>query len=126
MKRKGCIFMSESSSANCAYRYTVKRGDSFYLIAHRLGVSLRDLLDANPSIPPARLMVGDVLCIPYGEDVGVALTTQAFSSVYGQWVSVVLALALCVFAIATAFAAASPSPPPFPCCGALFSVFRSM
>lgn len=39
--------------------------------------------------------------IPYGEDVGVALTTQAFSSVYGQWVSVVLALALCVFAIAT-------------------------
>ena len=55
--------------ANCAYQYTVKRGDSFYLIAHRTGVSLRDLLDANPGIPPARLTVGDVLCIPYGEDV---------------------------------------------------------
>lgn len=61
--------MSESHSANCAYQYTVKRGDSFYLIAHRLGVSLRDLLDANPNIPPARLTVGDVLCIPYSEDV---------------------------------------------------------
>lgn len=61
--------MSESNAANCAYQYTVKRGDSFYLIAHRLGVSLRDLLDANPNIPPARLTVGDVLCIPYSEDV---------------------------------------------------------
>lgn len=39
--------------------------------------------------------------IPYGEDVGVALTTQAFSSVYGQWVSIALAFALCCFAIAT-------------------------
>ena len=49
----------------CRYRYTVKRGDSFYLIAQRQGVRLRDLLEANPDIPPARLMVGDVLCIPY-------------------------------------------------------------
>jgi len=54
-----------SDQGNCAYRYTVKRGDSFYLIAQRQGVQLRDLLEANPDIPPARLMVGDVLCIPY-------------------------------------------------------------
>ncbi|MBQ8653964.1 MAG: LysM peptidoglycan-binding domain-containing protein [Clostridia bacterium] len=52
----------------CAYEYTVKRGDSFYLIAHRLGVPLRDLLEANSDINPARLMVGDVLCIPMEED----------------------------------------------------------
>ena len=39
--------------------------------------------------------------IPYGEDVGVALTTQAFSSVYGGWVSILIAAALCCFAIAT-------------------------
>lgn len=39
--------------------------------------------------------------IPYGEDVGVALTTQAFACVYGDWVSVVIAAALCCFAIAT-------------------------
>lgn len=50
---------------NCAYLYTVRRGDSFYLIAQRLNVQLRDLLEANPTIPPARLMVGDKLCIPY-------------------------------------------------------------
>ncbi|MGN0747024.1 MAG: LysM peptidoglycan-binding domain-containing protein [Aristaeellaceae bacterium] len=52
----------------CAYEYTVRRGDSFYLIAHRLGVPLRDLLDANSDVNPARLMVGDVLCIPMEED----------------------------------------------------------
>lgn len=52
----------------CGYEYTVKRGDSFYLIANRLGVPLRDLLAANAEINPARLMVGDVLCIPMEED----------------------------------------------------------
>ena len=52
----------------CGYEYTVKRGDSFYLIANRLGVPLRDLLAANADINPARLMVGDVLCIPMEED----------------------------------------------------------
>ena len=49
---------------SCAYTYTVKRGDSFYLIARRLGVPLRDLMNANPDNHPARLMGGDELCIP--------------------------------------------------------------
>lgn len=39
--------------------------------------------------------------IPYGMDVGGALTTQSFASVYGGWVSVFLAAALVCFAIAT-------------------------
>ena len=39
--------------------------------------------------------------ILYGDDVGVVLTTQAFSSVYGGWVSILIAAALCCFAIAT-------------------------
>lgn len=52
----------------CGYEYTVRRGDSFYLIAQRLGIPLRDLLEANTDINPARLMVGDVLCIPMEED----------------------------------------------------------
>lgn len=51
----------------CAYEYTVKRGDSYYLISKRLGVPLRDLIAANPNINPARLTVGDVLCIPMAE-----------------------------------------------------------
>lgn len=65
----------------CAYEYTVKRGDSFYLIAHRLGVPLRDLLEANSDINPARLMVGDVLCIPMEEDDRVTEPTPSVPSV---------------------------------------------
>ena len=56
------------NNRTCAEEYVVKRGDSFYLIAHKLGVPLRDLLNANSDIHPARLMVGDVLCIPREED----------------------------------------------------------
>ena len=46
-----------------------------------------------------------ILCsgvqIPYGSDSGGQLTTQAFSAVCGDWVSIPIALALCCFAIAT-------------------------
>ena len=59
---------NNTTGSICAEEYTVKRGDSFYLIAHKLGVPLRDLLAANRDIHPARLMVGDVLCIPREED----------------------------------------------------------
>ena len=63
--------MAEQNGTNtgkCAEEYVVKRGDSFYLIAHKLGVPLRDLLAANRDIHPASLMVGDVLCVPREED----------------------------------------------------------
>ncbi len=46
-----------------------------------------------------------VLCsgvpICYGQDVGVLLTVQAFSSVYGGWITIVLTATLCCFAFAT-------------------------
>lgn len=41
------------------------------------------------------------VAIPYGVDIGVALTTDAFSAVYGDWVSLFIAAALCCFAFAT-------------------------
>ena len=46
-----------------------------------------------------------ILCsnisIPYGTDSGVNLTTDGFSSVYGNWVAVPIAVSLILFAIAT-------------------------
>lgn len=41
------------------------------------------------------------IAIPYGTDTGVVLTSQAFSSIYGDWVCFVITVALCLFAIAT-------------------------
>ena len=46
-----------------------------------------------------------ILCsgayIPYGHDAGVALSIDAFSLVYGKWVSIPISVALCLFALAT-------------------------
>lgn len=46
-----------------------------------------------------------ILCsgvsIPYGTDAGISLTTTAFASLLGSWVSVLIAMALCLFALAT-------------------------
>lgn len=46
-----------------------------------------------------------ILCsgidVPYGKDLGVQITTDAFCYVYGSWVNVPLAVAICCFAFAT-------------------------
>lgn len=46
-----------------------------------------------------------ILCsgvpIPYGTDTGAELTVRAFSDVYGQWVSLIIAASMCCFAFAT-------------------------
>jgi AGCS family alanine or glycine:cation symporter len=46
-----------------------------------------------------------ILCsgipVPYGTDEGASLTTRAFASVYGDWISIPIALSLCCFAFAT-------------------------
>ena len=46
-----------------------------------------------------------ILCsgvdIPYGFDVGIRLTTAAFSAVLGPWVRILITLSLCLFALAT-------------------------
>ena len=47
----------EPESANCpvgSQSYTVQRGDSFYLIARKFGVSVRALMNANPAIAAGR------------------------------------------------------------------------
>ncbi len=46
-----------------------------------------------------------ILCsgvgIPFGNDTGILLTNQAFSAVYGGWITILITAALCCFAFAT-------------------------
>lgn len=46
-----------------------------------------------------------ILCsgitIPYGQDLGIRITADAFAYVYGNWVNIPIALSLCCFAFAT-------------------------
>ena len=48
-----------------------------------------------------------ILCsgvsISYGTDLGITLTTEAFGTVFGSWISIPITIALCCFAIATIF-----------------------
>ena len=49
--------------------YTVKSGDTLAGIAVRFGVSLEDLLAANPGVNPSTLQSGDNIKLPSGTDV---------------------------------------------------------
>lgn len=44
--------------------YTIRAGDTFFLIARTFGVSLDALLAANPGVDPDRLMIGQIICVP--------------------------------------------------------------
>lgn len=47
-------------------QYTVVQGDTMFLIAERLGISLNALIKANPHIAnPNLIFPGDVLCVPF-------------------------------------------------------------
>jgi LysM repeat protein len=44
--------------------YTIRSGDTLYAISQRFGVSISDLLTANPGLDPNSLQVGRIICIP--------------------------------------------------------------
>ncbi len=44
--------------------YTVRAGDSLYLIANRFNSTVQALITANPGIVPERLYIGQVICVP--------------------------------------------------------------
>jgi len=44
--------------------YTVVKGDSYYVIAKKYGVKMKDVEAANPTVPPTKLKVGMKVQIP--------------------------------------------------------------
>ena len=63
--------------------YVVVKGDSFYTIGKKLGVSMKAIQDANPGVDPAKLQIGQKLVIPApaarAETVAGQLLTEAAS-----------------------------------------------
>ena len=64
--------------------YRVQRGDSFYLIARKFGISIRALMNANAAIAAGRLLVGDILCVPVGEGRSCPVGSSAYTVQQGQ------------------------------------------
>ncbi len=52
--------------ATCSPTYTVQRGDWFYALARRFGISVSALMAANPNINPNVVFPGQVLNVPCG------------------------------------------------------------
>ena len=46
------------------FEYTVKAGDTFYLLAQRYNTTVAAIQQANPGVDPNRLQIGQVICIP--------------------------------------------------------------
>lgn len=44
--------------------HEIAAGDTFWRLAERYGIGIRDLITANPGINPAALSIGDVLVVP--------------------------------------------------------------
>lgn len=44
--------------------YTVAAGDTFYAIARRFNTTVAALMNANPSVDPNSLLIGQVICVP--------------------------------------------------------------
>ncbi len=46
------------------FLYTIAAGDTFYSLARRFNITLLSLISANPDVDPARLQIGQQICIP--------------------------------------------------------------
>ena len=78
------IALDTSGCPSGSQTYRVQRGDSFYLIARKFGISVRTLMNANPTIAAGRLLVGDILCIPTGEGRSCPIGSSADTVQQGQ------------------------------------------
>ena len=49
-----------------SFAYTVKPGDTFFLLAQRFGTTVAAIAALNPTVNPNNLQIGSTLCIPGG------------------------------------------------------------
>lgn len=47
-----------------SFPYTIKKGDTLYLLAIRFNTTVDAIMKLNPGIDPNNLMIGQVICIP--------------------------------------------------------------
>ena len=61
-------YQTSSSSFYKMTTYKIHAGDTFSSVANKLGLSLNDLLAANPGVKPEALQVGQVIALPSHKD----------------------------------------------------------
>ena len=46
------------------FLYSIRTGDTYFSLARRFNITLQALISANPGVDPARLQIGQQICIP--------------------------------------------------------------
>jgi LysM repeat protein len=69
-----------ATAAPATHEYTVTKGDSFYTIAKKFGVTIKAIEAANPGVEPTKLQIGQKLQIPAPPS---AATTEAATTTPG-------------------------------------------
>jgi N-acetylmuramoyl-L-alanine amidase len=59
--------------------YIVQKGDTYYSIGKKFGVSMKAITDANPGVDPKRLQVGKTIVIPPPAPVAPTTVTPTIS-----------------------------------------------
>ncbi|MEX0973987.1 MAG: LysM peptidoglycan-binding domain-containing protein [Bacillota bacterium] len=57
-------FSANGPPCERARYYTVRPGDTFYLVAKEIGVTVDELTRLNPTTDPDNLQVGALICVP--------------------------------------------------------------
>ncbi|OLS03716.1 gamma-D-glutamyl-L-diamino acid endopeptidase 1 [Tissierella creatinophila DSM 6911] len=82
---------SEKPAPDCdGTYYVVRPGDTLYSIAHKYGISLAELMAANPGVDPYNLMVGQLICIPEKEDSCICPGGTVHTVVMGETLATIL------------------------------------
>lgn len=55
--------------------YTIRNGDTFFALAQQNGLTVNDMVQANPGVDFTRLQIGQVICIPFRQQ-PLTITTQ--------------------------------------------------
>ena len=67
-----------------ATEYKIEKGDSFYTIGKKFGVSAKAIQTANPNVDPAKLQIGKTIQIPAPTAAPVAGTTPVVDVATGE------------------------------------------
>jgi len=59
-----CIPKAPAPVCPNGFLYTIKAGDTFFLLAQRFGTTVQAIQQANPGVNPNNLQIGQVICIP--------------------------------------------------------------
>lgn len=76
------IFIPNSNNMGIPTTYTVVRGDTMYLIAQRYGITLNELISANPQITnPNYIQVGQLINIPTNSKPSIEVNGYAIANI---------------------------------------------